>query len=168
MGDMLTDLVDTLGPEIRDSLEVGGDDALTHGVGSVLHSASTLADLNTKVSDATLDANTASRPASSAAPSVISWVPLEIAQDGAVAILDTTNAIYLADSTVGTKVIATTSSYPGQVIPIRLVLNSGGSYTLVVSEGTLTFDAAGESAVVVRNIADDAWNVLDLNGATIV
>lgn len=60
-GTMYEDLVNTLGDDINASLEVGGDDALTHGLGSALHSSSTLAALNAKISDATLDTNTAQR-----------------------------------------------------------------------------------------------------------
>lgn len=66
-GTMYQDAVDVLGDDINASLETGGDDALSHGIGGGLHSASTLAALNTKVSDATLDTNTGSRPPNGAA-----------------------------------------------------------------------------------------------------
>ena len=59
--DMYEDLVNLIQDDIRSSLEPGGDDPLAHAMGSALHVAGTLAELNTKVSDATLDANTAQR-----------------------------------------------------------------------------------------------------------
>jgi hypothetical protein len=95
-------------------------------------------------------------------------VPVEVASDGAAAILNTTNMLYLAASTAGAKVIATTSRFAGQTVYVRLVAASGGSYTLCVQGGTLTLDAAGEGAIIVRNAADSAWLAVPLNGATIV
>jgi hypothetical protein len=92
----------------------------------------------------------------------------EIANDGAVALLNTDTTVIIADSTTGVKAITTTSSYAGQRISIRLQLATGNSYTLAVQEGTLTFDGAGEEAVIVRNAADDAWLVALLLTATIV
>jgi hypothetical protein len=96
-------------------------------------------------------------------------VPIEIADDAAAAILNTTNALYLAGTTLAAaKPIATTSSYAGQVLHIRLVASVAGTYTLAVQGGTLTFTVASASAIVVRNAANSAWLVLDLNAATIV
>jgi len=205
-GSIYEDLTNLMGDDIVDSLEPGGDDPLAHAMGSALHVAGTLAELNTKVSDATLDTSTAQRTplgtgmaaltakatplgadilaiADTAAANVskkvtIDTLPiassqvtsamLDIASDGACAILDTTCAIRLQASASGAKSITTTSSYPGQVIPIFLLAASGGSYTLPLDSGTLTLDAASECAVIVRNAADTAWIVVGLTGATIV
>lgn len=97
-------------------------------------------------------------------------VPVSVAQDAAATITGTTCALYLVDSTSGTKVIddSDPSIYAGQIVPIRLALASGGEYNIPVTGGTLTFNATSESAVIVRNAANDGWLVMDLNGATIV
>lgn len=56
-----------------------------------------------------------------------------------------------------------------QQIMIRMNARTGGSYTAAVTTGTLTFDAAGESAIIVSNpISGLGWQVISLNGATIV
>lgn len=93
----------------------------------------------------------------------------EIAGDGAIALADTDSAIIIADTETGTKAITTASSYPGQQISIRLVAATGNSYTLELADATtLTFDGAGEQAVIVRNAADTGWLVALLLDATIV
>jgi hypothetical protein len=92
----------------------------------------------------------------------------EIANDGAVALVSTDDTIIIANSTTGTKSITTSSSYAGQIITIRLVLCTGNSYTLALVSGTLTFNAAEEGAIIVRNAANSGWLVSMLNGATIV
>lgn len=93
---------------------------------------------------------------------------LQIASDAAVAVLDTTKAIYLTATTSGAKAAALTSARPGQVIPILCFAASGGSYTFAVLGGNLTFDAAGEIALLVRNAANDGWLGFIVAGATIV
>ncbi len=93
---------------------------------------------------------------------------VEVAEDVITPILYRTSAMVLLSSASGAKVITTGSSNPGQAIDIRLQAAAGGSYTLVVDSGTLTFNAAAEYARIVRNDADDAWIVLALIGATIV
>ncbi len=94
---------------------------------------------------------------------------VEVADDAAAAVLSTTGALYLAGTTLlAAKVIATTSSRPNQRLSIRMVAAVLGTYTLVVSEGVLTFTDAGAHAVVIRNAAGDAWLVLDPGTATIV
>jgi hypothetical protein len=100
--------------------------------------------------------------------SQVGGLVVEVASDGAAAILNTTKAIYLAESTAATKVIAVTSRFANQRVEIRLAAASGGEYTLAVTGGTLTFNAANESAVIYRDNADAAWLVLNLNGATVV
>lgn len=53
---------------------------------------------------------------------------------------------------------------------IILLAGVGGSYTLPLDVGTLTFVAGAgtESAVVERNAANTAWICIGLRGATIV
>lgn len=101
------------------------------------------------------------------AQSQVAGVLLDVASDGAAAILDTTVAVRLQASASGTKAITTTSSYAGQTIPITLLAASGGEYTLAVDGGTLTFDGAAESAIITRNAGNDAWIVTLQAGATI-
>lgn len=91
-----------------------------------------------------------------------------VAADGAAAILTTTSGIHLQGSNAAAKAIATTSSYAGQKVNIFLLAFVGGSYTLALNAGTLTFNAAGEGAVVQRNSNNTAWVVVGLSGATIV
>lgn len=93
---------------------------------------------------------------------------VEVAEDVTAAILTTTSGILLASSASGAKPIATTSKHAGQKVNIYLRARSGGSYTLAVEGGTLTLDAAGEHATVMRTAEDDAWIVVALSGATIV
>lgn len=95
-------------------------------------------------------------------------VLVEVASDGAAAILNTTSGVFLAASTTGDKAIATTSSLANQKVNLFLLAASGGSYTLAVEGGTLTLNAASESAVVQRTAENDAWKVVGLSGATIV
>lgn len=98
----------------------------------------------------------------------VSSIVVQVASDGAAAILNTTGGIQLAETAVGSKAIATTSSYAGQKLNIMLLAASGGDYTLALDVGTLTFDAASESAVVQRNAGNTAWVCVGLSGATIV
>lgn len=83
--------------------------------------------------------------------------------DAAIAILATTTHISL-NSASGNKAISTTSSAPGQVITIVADTVSGGSYTLAVTGGTLTFNSAGEGAIIKR--VDNAWQVFSLCATT--
>lgn len=93
---------------------------------------------------------------------------VEVASDAAAAILNTTALLYLAETTTGDKVITLTSSRPNQELKIKLAAASGGKYTLPVTGGDLTLDAANEAPIIFRNAAGDAWLVFDLGGATIV
>jgi len=92
----------------------------------------------------------------------------QIASDAALALLSTIGTVYLDASTAAAKVITTTSSFRFQVVDIFMAAVSGGSYTLVVEGGTLTFDAALEYARIQRNAQNDGWIVIDLIGATVV
>ncbi len=89
------------------------------------------------------------------------------AADAAAAILDTTRAMRLTVTAAGNVAISTTSSYSGQVVNLYAVaVSGGGSYTLALNTGTLTLNATGESAVVMRSGSD--WVCVGLSGATIV
>lgn len=205
-GTMYEDLVNTMGDDIAASLEVGGDDPLTHGLGSVLHTSATLAQLNTLVSDATLDTSTAQRTplgtgmaaltakatpvaadilaiADTDAANVskkvtIGTLPIapvqigntvnEVASDGAAALVTTDTALFLAASASGNKEITTSSSHAGQKVNIFLLAASGGDYHITTEDGTITFDAALECAVIARTDANDAWKIVGLSNATIV
>lgn len=83
--------------------------------------------------------------------------------DQAIAILNTTTHISL-NSAAGAKAITTTSSAPGQIISIIADTVAGGSYTLAVTGGTLTFDSAGEGAIIKR--VGSAWQVISLVATT--
>jgi len=96
-----------------------------------------------------------------------------VANDGAVDIgrLDAGGVIEILNSTTGTKSITTDTSGAnavalGQEVTIFLTACTGNSYTLALSTGTLTFNAALETAKIVRTSL--GWNVVSLNGATIV
>jgi len=95
-------------------------------------------------------------------------VVLEPAEDAVPDITFDTSVIALTSSTTGTKVITTSSANAGQTIDIRLIVATGGSYTLAVTDGALTFNATAEYARITRNAADTAWTHLLLSGATIV
>jgi hypothetical protein len=91
----------------------------------------------------------------------------EIAEDGECEIKSTDACIYLTSSTTGTKTITVASSRPFQPLKFVLAARAGGQYDLAVSGGTLTMDAAAEAPLLMRNAADDAWLVIELNGATV-
>ena len=88
-----------------------------------------------------------------------------------IGLADAGGVIELLLSTSGAKAILTDVADPnavdlGQEVTIFLTARGGGSYTLALSTGTLTFDAALECAKIVRTSL--GWNVVSLNGATIV
>jgi hypothetical protein len=98
----------------------------------------------------------------------VSSALLQPAQDAAVDIDATIGGAQL-DSAAGAKAITTSASYPGQKVNLFLLAAAGGSYTLALDAGTLTLDAAGEGAIVMRDSGDTAWVVVGLSGgATIV
>lgn len=71
------------------------------------------------------------------------------------------------NSTTGAKVISTaTRVRAGTRVVLYAGTLSGGSYTLVVTGGTLTIDAANETAEVFYD--GSAWKVMYLRGATIL
>ena len=96
-------------------------------------------------------------------------IVLQPAADAAVAILSTTGGIQLTVTGAGNVAISTSSSYAGQKLDLfALAVAGGGSYTLALDVGTLTLNAASESARVQRNAANTAWICTGLSGATIV
>jgi hypothetical protein len=88
--------------------------------------------------------------------------------DAAVAITRRTGGLQLRVTTAANVAITTTSAKRGQLLHLfALSVAGGGSYTLALDVGTLTLNATGESAVVMRTDAD-AWMCVGLSGATIV
>jgi hypothetical protein len=84
---------------------------------------------------------------------------------------DAGGVIELLNSTTGAKAILTDTAGAdavvlGMEVTIFLTAAAGNSYTLALSTGTLTFNAALECAKIVRTSL--GWNVVSLNGATIV
>lgn len=92
----------------------------------------------------------------------------QVGSDAALALTSAMGSVYLDETTTGAKAITTTSSKANQVIVIFLAAASGGSYTLAVDGGDLTFDAALEFARIKRNAQNTAWEAVDLIGATVV
>lgn len=80
----------------------------------------------------------------------------EIADDAAIALVNTDTSIEIADCTAGITV-TTASSVAGQRIHIKLLARTSNEIELVAQGGTLTWNAAGEEAFIVRNGANDAW-----------
>lgn len=95
-------------------------------------------------------------------------VETQVAANVVPAITDVHDRLVLLNSSDAiAKAITTTTAREGQRLSIFLIARSStGTYTLAVTGGTLTFDAANEHALVER--VNGAWKVLSLNGATIV
>ena len=94
--------------------------------------------------------------------------PTTVTQDAAYTVKPYDKYIVL-DSTAAAKVLTLPTMNAVQQIMIRMNARTGGSYTAAVTGGTLTFDAAGESAIIASNpITGLGWQVIALNGATIV
>lgn len=92
----------------------------------------------------------------------------QVASDGALALTSAMGTVYLDESTTGAKAITTAASRANQIVSIFLAAASGGSYTLAVDGGTLTFNAALQFARIKRNAQNTAWEAIDLIGATVV
>lgn len=91
-------------------------------------------------------------------PAHLSATAVSPAAHAACAILNTTTEINVTVDDASNVAISTTSSVAGQRIRIRcLAASGGGSYTLAVTGGTLTLNSVGETALVARNAANDAW-----------
>lgn len=92
----------------------------------------------------------------------------EVAEDAALAIVDTDRCVSLLSSTTGAKAATFTSQRAGQMLRLVLQARSGGSYTFACdfagTTGTLTLDAADEAPELIYD--GSAWQVIALNGAT--
>lgn len=73
-------------------------------------------------------------------------------------------------STAGTAKVITpiVADFIAGPITITMTARAAGSYTMAVVGGTLTFDAANETATIISNPVSDTWTVTSLVGATIV
>lgn len=95
--------------------------------------------------------------------------PTTVTQDAAYTIKPYDKYIVLDSLAAGVKVLTPPTMNSVQQIMIRMNARVAGSYTLAVTGGALTFDAAGESAIIASNpITGLGWQVISLNGATIV
>lgn len=115
--------------------------------------------------DSTVDLSgaTVTYPSAQISPAALLSTAVAPAADAACAILNTTTEITLTVTAAGNVAISTTSSVAGQVIYIRAAaVAGGGSYTLAVTGGTLTFNSTGEAAIIRRNTANSAWLVYSL------
>lgn len=94
---------------------------------------------------------------------------LEPAADAAVELLGTTSAVVLiVEGAVPVVITNGAGLYAGQEVQLfASAVSGGGSYTVAVQGGTLTIDATAEAPTIKRNVANDAWVVIDLGGATI-
>lgn len=88
-----------------------------------------------------------------------------LANDAALALAATDTTI-LVNTTTGTKAATMTATHAGHMIFIRAVVGSGGSYTLAVTGGDVTLNAANEAAILVYS--GSAWELVALMGATLV
>jgi hypothetical protein len=88
-----------------------------------------------------------------------------LANDAAL-VLAATDTTILVNTTTGTKAATMTATHAGHMIFIRAVVGSGGSYTLAVTGGDVTLNAANEAAILVYSGA--AWELVALMGATLV
>ena len=89
-----------------------------------------------------------------------------IGSNAAAAIAATDGVLIFTASTATDKAVTMTATFAGHVIDVRLVAASGGSYTLAVTGGNITLNAANEAARLVYSGA--AWELVSLSGATLV
>jgi len=77
--------------------------------------------------------------------------------------------IVLSSTAATTKTLTLPTMNSVQVINIRMNARVAGEYVATVTGGTLTFNAASESAQIISNpITGLGWQVISLNGATVV
>lgn len=88
------------------------------------------------------------------------------ASDVAVTLAVTDRFIQLSSAAGAAKAVTMTSTYPGHRIVLNMLVRTLGSYTLAISEGTLTLDATAEVAEIYFD--GTIWRSLSLLGATIV
>jgi hypothetical protein len=105
-------------------------------------------------------------------PAKVYVAEVDVAQDAAFEITRNHHlALIRLDTTTGAKGITTDTAgagavESGQIVTFYVDAATGGSYTLAVTGGTLTLDAANERATVQR--VGSAWVHLSLVGATVV
>lgn len=110
---------------------------------------------------------TLTMPTGQITPAAMSSSSVAPAANAACAILNTTTEILLTVTSSANTAISTTSSVAGQEIFIRATaVSGGGSYTLAVTGGTLTFNSTGEAAIIQRSAANDAWFVKALTASS--
>lgn len=115
--------------------------------------------------DSTVDLSgaTVTYPTAQITPAAILATAVSPAANAACAILNTTTEINLTVTDGTNTAISTTSSVPGQrIVIIAASVAGGGSYTLALVSGTLTLNATGETAEVVRNQAGTGWRAVAL------
>lgn len=100
----------------------------------------------------------------------VNLVPRTLAADGDL-VIGPDDSCILISSAGGAAPAATTSSpRSGQIVALHMTAFNTNAYTMTVENGgatgTLTFNAADESALIQYD--GTAWRVLSLNGATVV
>lgn len=95
--------------------------------------------------------------------------PRVIAADAGVTLGAYDKLITISSTSAPAKVIVPiVADFIAGPITITMTARTAGSYTMAVVGGTLTFDAANETATVISNPVSDTWTVTSLVGATIV
>ncbi len=84
----------------------------------------------------------------------------------ALALTDDHNVVHFSSNAGGAVLMTNASVATGQRIVLTMTAFDTDAYTLVVQGGTLTFDAADETAEVYYD--GTVFRVLSLNGATVV
>lgn len=86
-----------------------------------------------------------------------------LAANAAAALARDDAVVSLSSSDATTRAVTMTATQTGhQVAVVVRALSSTGKYTLAVSGGTITLDAAGEGCVVVYD--GSAWQLAALTG----
>ena len=96
----------------------------------------------------------------------IAFPPRTNTAGSALTIAEDDGSILFSSNNTGAIVISGTDMADGQICTLCMETFDTDDYTMVVSSGTLTFNATDELAVVWNDGA--AIRVLSLNGATIV
>ncbi|MGR6922561.1 hypothetical protein ACU635_50620 [[Actinomadura] parvosata] len=86
-----------------------------------------------------------------------------LAANAAVTLARDDGALILSSTNASVKPVTMTGTQAGHMVTVCLrTLSSTGSYTLAVSGGTVTLDAAGEGCVVAYD--GSAWQLAALTG----
>lgn len=90
-----------------------------------------------------------------------------LAADAAAALARGDGVVSLSSSDAATKAVTMTATQTGhQVVVVLRARSSTGSYTLAVSGGTITLDAAGEGCIVAYD--GSAWQLAALTGGATI